>query len=379
MGCPCCHGSDIIRDLWVRERTPALNNRLHATREQALAAPLGRVALALCRSCGFVFNHDFDDALVRYDKDYNSSRNDSPAYQAHLAETADFIAASLPRKAGHPGRVLEIGCGDGQFLRYLHEKGMDVCGYDPALPTHPPCPNGMELHGTCFAPESREERYDALVLRHVLEHIPTPGLFLRELLSAPSLESSMVAIEVPDLQWILDHHAPYDLTYEHCNYFRHESLVNLMNELGFSEYSFQRGYGGQYLISIFKRNNSSIIRQITPSEETIFSAMDTAQERLLHELFSHGPVSIWGASGKGVLLTASLPDSTLGQVKRVIDVDRKKQGLFLPGTGLEVCPPDVLTSVIEPGRVVVMNPVYTDEISRMLEAMGVKTDVTCIA
>ena len=373
--CPCCLGHHLDHDLFVRPCAPALNNRLHRTREEAFAAPTGRIALCRCRKCGFVFNADFEAGLVTYDAGYNSDRSDSPAYARHLNRAAQLVRRHLPPEA----RVLEPGCGNGHFLRLLAKTGIEAVGYDPALPPDTLSSAGATLHARCFAPSAHKgPPPDGLILRHVLEHVEHPRAFLQDLLSSGLVSHGVIYVEVPDLDWIVKHGATYDLTYEHCNYFCRKSLVNLMNELGWSLETLETGYDGQYLMAMFK---VSILRELntkTPSEEVFPPLASLGKERLLHETFSRGPVCVWGASGKGVLLTCSLPPDLLQQVAMVVDVDRKKQGLFMPMVGLEVRPPRALKEAGAPTRVVVMNPVYMEEITRMIDGMGIAAQAECI-
>ena len=54
-----------------------------------------------------------------------------------------------------------------------------------------------------------------------------------------------------------------------------------------------------------------------------------------------------------------------------MDVNPHKRGTFMAGTGHEVVLPQFLKNY-RPDVVIVMNPVYTKEISRDLRGMGLK-------
>ena len=117
--------------LYAPRPRPVLNNLLYDTRDDALTCAAGRIELVQCGTCAFVFNRAFDDSLVTYTADYDSTRSHSPAYLAHLDRLASLIAPRIPADA----RVLELGCGDGAFLSRLQAATAAEChGYDNNAP-----------------------------------------------------------------------------------------------------------------------------------------------------------------------------------------------------------------------------------------------------
>ena len=65
MNCPACQASDSF-EFHHAEAVPAHVVRLLRSREEALAAPCGRIVLACCRACGFIWNSAFDRGLLDY-------------------------------------------------------------------------------------------------------------------------------------------------------------------------------------------------------------------------------------------------------------------------------------------------------------------------
>jgi hypothetical protein len=82
--------------------------------------------------------------------------------------------------------------------------------------------------------------------------------------------------------------------------------------------------------------------------------------------------AVWGAGSKGVsfLTTLGLHD----EVHIAVDINPHKQGYFMPGTGHEVVSPERL---VETGAdvVVVMNPIYVDEIREQLAGLGLAPEI----
>ncbi|HRK30367.1 MAG TPA: hypothetical protein PLD59_04755, partial [Tepidisphaeraceae bacterium] len=58
----------------------------------------------------------------------------------------------------------------------------------------------------------------------------------------------------------------------------------------------------------------------------------------------------------------------------VVDINPAKQGTYLPGSGHEIVAPAELLE-IRPSRVIVMNPIYLDEIRQSLTALGLTPDL----
>ena len=89
----------------------------------------------------------------------------------------------------------------------------------------------------------------AVVMRHVLEHVPDPlGLLTnlhRDLARRPDVA---VLVEIPDAKRIGDDAAFWDVYYEHCAYFTAESSRNLFEAAGFEVDSVVRAFGDQYLL-----------------------------------------------------------------------------------------------------------------------------------
>ena len=81
------------------------------------------------------------------------------------------------------GRVLEVGCGSGTFLAMVAQAGFDVAGVDIsaddtkfARETY-----GLDVtEGDLAAVAARSERYDAVFLFYLLEHVPDPVAVTRQ-------------------------------------------------------------------------------------------------------------------------------------------------------------------------------------------------------
>jgi hypothetical protein len=79
----------------------------------------------------------------------------------------------------------------------------------------------------------------------------------------------------------------------------------------------------------------------------------------------------WGAGSKCVAFLTTL--GITGEIEYVVDINPHKQGTYLPGTGHRVTGPEQLCTAPSQA-VLVMNPIYCNEIGKTLEELGVQAE-----
>ena len=100
-------------------------------------------------------------------------------------------------KAVPDGRLLDFGCGSGNFMRRMSRLGWNVVGYEPdpkAAATAQatlglPVVSGDSADGACHG-----DPFDAIVLNHVVEHLPRPEETLRDLAKALKPRGQLVVV-----------------------------------------------------------------------------------------------------------------------------------------------------------------------------------------
>ena len=132
-------------------------------------------------------------------------------------------------------RLLEIGVGSGSFLAAARSSGYIVHGCDLSSAV---CKNvvtnyGIEMHQGYIENMPVAHKFDVIVMRHVLEHVPTPIPFLAQ--AARLLgEGGVLYLAVPNVAswetilsgWVS--YEPYHLTY-----FSPQTLAYLLNHTVF--------------------------------------------------------------------------------------------------------------------------------------------------
>jgi hypothetical protein len=88
----------------------------------------------------------------------------------------------------------------------------------------------------------------------------------------------------------------------------------------------------------------------------------------------HKRIAFWGAGAKGVTFLNMVPNAD--KIEYVVDSNVRKQGMYVPGTGQPISSPDRLQDY-QPDIVIVLNPLYTYEISSALAGLGVNSEIVC--
>ncbi len=377
VSCPVCESGDVGVFL-LRPAVPVHQHLLLDRPERARALRRGELRLACCRSCGFVFNAAFDPALIEYGEGYDNCQTCSPLFEAYT----DELARHLVRDRGVRGcRVVEVGCGGGEFLRRLVEiEGADNrgWGFDPSY-TGPDAAAGGRLR---FERRYYDERCadvpaDVVVCRHVIEHVPDPVGLLRTVRRAlANAPGARLFFETPCVEWILARRVVWDFFYEHCSYFTADSLRTAFERAGFGVVGVRHVFGGQYLWLEATRDAAGPAGGPRPGAVPDLAAAFGAAEpgrvarwrRRVDELTGSGPVAVWGAGAKGVTF-ANLVDPGGERLACVVDLNPRKQGRYLPGTGHPIVAHPALRQC-GVSAALVMNPNYRGEIEALLRNEG---------
>lgn len=100
-------------------------------------------------------------------------------YRALVAADRARLVRALPTGS----RLLEIGSGDGRLLELMSARGHKVEGIEQARPSVARArARGLRVHETSvYAFDAAPGSYDAVILWHVLEHLPDPGSVLQRI------------------------------------------------------------------------------------------------------------------------------------------------------------------------------------------------------
>jgi SAM-dependent methyltransferase len=384
VSCPICKSKDLM-PLFKRPRVPVHQHLLFDTPQAARMTPFGFLEIVACQYCHLVFNLTFEPSLMNYGSNYDNAQTHSPAFSSHLQERIDYL---LKKPEFEQGTVLEIGCGNGDFLNRLLLQAKPNClgwGFDPSYQGALALLDGrLQFSQETLEKAPLPQNADAVICRHVIEHIEKPleWLCLLRKTLEPFSEVKLY-FETPALEWILQGQVFWDFFYEHCNYFSAATLKFLFQSAGFIVTQQGRVFGEQYHWLEAKLAPDSVDKPISDTQAQLkillqnYLAREKSQlqywrENLIH-LTQKGPLALWGAGAKGVTL-ASLLDPQARIIDCIVDMNPAKQGRYLPGTGhLILAPENLVQRKIQ--TALLMNPQYAEEIRQFLQKQNLELDL----
>jgi SAM-dependent methyltransferase len=198
-----------------------------------------------CSSCGGRFTSPRPDqaSIGAYyrSESYISHSNTADSLQDRLYQATRKWALGRKHRVlsvhRSSGRVLDIGCGTGEFLGYLKSRGYLVQGVEPDLGAREQAiaNHALEVVPTLDAVPSSEQ-FNVVTMWHVLEHVPDPRKTLKKIYSVMA-DRGFLVIAVPDREsWDAEHYGPEWAAYDvprHLYHFRRSDVHRLLLEHGF--------------------------------------------------------------------------------------------------------------------------------------------------
>jgi hypothetical protein len=387
--CPAC-GAETMMTFYTAENIPVHSVRLLHSREEAVNFPTGKMDLSHCSVCGFICNHSFDPNLQDYSAEYESTQAYSPTFNSFSRKLANQL---IERYDLHKKEIIEIGCGQGEFLSLLCELGQNSgVGFDPAYNPNRPGVSASEM--VSVIPDYYSEKYsghkaDFILCKMTLEHIKDVGSFVETVRrSIGSQPDTTVFFQVPDVLRILKEAAFWDIYYEHCSYFSLGSLARLFRQHNFEVRDLWRDYGDQYLmigvLPVDSPTNPSLTEEddLEDISSRVASFTKRAPEQItwwnskIKEAVHQGQkVVLWGSGSKGVAFLTTL--GLCDEIEYTVDINPNKENTFMAGTGQRVVSPNYLNHY-KPDLVILMNPVYQPEVQSDLNARGLFPQIVSV-
>lgn len=391
--CPCCE-SPKFTVFYELEQVPVHSVLLLPTRKEALKFPKRDIVLSLCENCGFIWNLAFNPNLQHFSDKYEETQGFSSTFNLfhqHLAER-------LIENHNLNGKdIIEIGCGKGEFLTLLCELGKNRgVGFDPAYVSgrvHQIDHNSSDVDQrltfiTDFYSEKYSDYYgDFVCCKMTLEHIQDTGNFLKMVRrSIGDRPETVIFFQVPDMNRVLKDFAFWEIYYEHCSYFTPGSLATLFQRCNFNVTDIGTDYDDQYLMIEAKPSQNgegTLLIDVDLDLKTLKEDVANFTKNCTHQITKwrdklaqikekRQRVVIWGAGSKGVSFLTTLKIG--GEIEYAVDINPHKHGTFMAGTGQEIVAPEFLQDY-QPDVVIVMNPIYCEEIQRDLDRLGVKAEL----
>jgi hypothetical protein len=262
-------------------------------------------------------------------------------------------------------------------------------GFDPAFDPDrlvTQLPANVEIVPDYYSEKFTHVKADFIVCKMTLEHIRDVAAFVRTVRqSIGDHLDTTVFFQVPDILRILKEIGFWDIYYEHCSYFSLGSLARLFRSQGFQVNGLWKEYGDQYLMidgqpvetttqaALPQEDDLEIIAaEVENFAQEIQPTLDRWKQAIQKAVHQGKKVVLWGSGSKGVSFLTSL--NICNEIKYTVDVNPYKKDTFLPGTGQQVVSPEFLQEY-RPDLVILMNPVYLDEIRADLSSRGLSPEI----
>ena len=396
MTCIAC--GHALSPLMTLDDMPASAQNIPAASELAEDHPLS-LTLCQCPSCGLV---QFDTEPVDYYRDVIRAGGGTRTMTRLRHEEYARLLTAMQEHHIRGRRIVEVGCGRGEFLRMWQNlaedpEGAAALARDQARDPLSGQPNAAPLrlvgieHKPSLVAEANaaadkmyrvyesfatgdvrypEGPFDAFVQFNFLEHQPDPCDMLRNIWHNLKPQA-LGLITVPSFEYILRYNGYYELLRDHIANYTEFTLQKLLQDCGFELLS----------MDLVNRDTiEAIVRKADPDELSELhysgrlidvSALRDSYDRLSasvnahidHLSESHRTMAIWGASHQGFTLAATTKLG--GRVEYIIDSAPFKQGRFSPASHIPIVDPDY--AVAHPvDEILIVAPGYTDEIAGII-------------
>lgn len=371
--CPICSSSN-LKNFITEDMVPVHQNYLFDDKISAINIKKASLSLVVCIECSFIFNQNFDISLLDYSDRYENIQDYSPIFNNYLSNLSDML---LFKKNIQNCKIVEVGCGKGTFLQKMvrNQQCNNIgFGFDPSYTGPDSDLDGRLKFFRKFYNSDNKIEADVIISRHVIEHVPDPISLLKSIRNAlTSSTKSRVFFETPDVEWILRNLVIWDFFYEHCSYFNAQSITTAFEISGFRVVNIQRVFENQYLlveavvndkIAITKNSNEIplLVETFVKNRQKLIDYWTEKIQMLIKE---NHKIALWGAGAKGVTF-ANLIDKENNLIDSIIDINPKKQGKFVPGTGHQIIAPKEI-SKRDIDDVILMNPNYHKEVLDIID------------
>lgn len=385
--CPLCGSSGTLlllhRDWFPYFTSPMPKAVKDEIRQSLTADQLGMAfdvrACEACRHCFLASRPDADTL----DELYSRHHTYPSALESGICPSRDdaFLAWFRAHAERHPlpGKsVLEVACHDGYVLHHLGREGYTVRGCDPSPGADIARRHGVPVDRRFFRCDdylAEEARFDVVLARHFIEHVPDPASLTRELIRLLRPGGRLI-LETPNVLYHLENGLPEVFSLQHLHGFSAQSLGEVMSQEGLRVLDSTRTPANLILAA-------SAMGTLTPSEpdfspaaqlfgrkleETVERVRQSTSAVLRHK----GRLALWGAGsfGSAAMRLYGVPPEAIGMI---IDSDPAKLGKEYLDLDVPVISPAQAQAV--PPELIVVASMYAREICQRIRELGLPSEV----
>lgn len=259
-------------------------------------------------------------------------------------------------------KILEIGCGRGEYLSLMKQAGGDAYGIEFSEKSVAFCvAHGLPVE-KCYLDSAdvmlENGPFDAFFILNYLEHLPNINSVLSGIRNNLT-DGAVGLVEVPNFDMILKKQLFTEFTTDHLFYFTAATLASTLAINGFDLVECRETWH-DYIIS-------AVVRKRAALDISRFNKEKEKMTQTLHgyiDKFGAGNVAVWGAGHQALAVLAL--GRLSGKIRYVVDSAPFKQGRFTPSTHIPIVEPERLAT--DPvAAVIVMAASYSDEVVNIIK------------
>lgn len=275
---------------------------------------------------------------------------------------------SLKRK-----KIIEIGCGRGEFLSIMQEYDIKAYGLEHSAESARQCvKKGLKVSKGFIQSDTdrlNDAPFDAFYILNFLEHLPDPNATLRGIYNNLA-ENAVGLVEVPNFDMILRKNLFSEFIGDHLFYFTGETLNAALRQNGFEIVDCNEIWHNYIISTIIKKRKRMNISHFYKYQARLKKEV----EEHIHR-FKDKKAAIWGAGHQALAIISLM--NLAGKIKYVVDSAPFKQGKYTPATHIPIVSPGALES--DPvDAVIIMAASYSDEVARIIRKKFDKISISIL-
>ena len=309
-----------------------------------------------CTGCGLV---QLSNAPVPYYKEVvRSTAFSEEMGQFRMKQFKDFVS----RYALKNKKIIEIGCGKGEYLSIMQEAGVEAYGVEYSENSVQECvANGLRVSRQFIESadlQLQEAPFDAFFMMSFLEHLPDPNTVLQGI-NRNLCDGGVGLIEVPNFDMIIRSNLFSEFIGDHLFYFTQDTLCRTLSSNGFEVLECDSVWY-DYIIS-------AKVRKRRPLKLDSFRKEQNKIKKELSGYISKFPekqVAIWGAGHQSLAVIALANVQT--SIRYVVDSATFKQGKFTPATHIPIVSPrELQNNPVE--AIIIIAAAYSNEVLSIVQ------------
>ena len=337
-----------------------------------------------CVCCGMVYANT-TASIEDYDLYYTHCNFYGDDSKDDNSQRYEWMEDLLQKYLTKESVMLELGAGNGRYSIALKHHG-----YTNITATDPSDESVQRLNiaginayaANVYSAVSKEEqdKYDAVFLFEVAEHLLEPGKGIANVVSLLR-NNGYFMLSVPDYSTIAEaqYSIPNYFNLEHINYFSEDSLDTLMAQFHMKRVDQKRI--GEDLIQVYQKTMDQI--PVRKDEKTKIAVQQYLQRQKERSMEIEEKINalknkekeliIWGTGSyvMSLLATTALKNC---RIVGFVDNNKIKQGRTM--YGYTIYSPDYLLD--KNYTVVICSMLYSSQIKKQLDAMNTKNDIVIL-